>query len=150
YCPFRIILVRLRIAEERQHPIAKVLGHGAAEARHHVGGGVVILRYPIAPLLGIELRAQLGGADEVAEEHCQLAALARRQSGFGLGGRRRCRHWWQPLTAAPTELLTGLKRGTARGTRHGERGAALRAEAPVRAVVVVTRRAVHGVSSPPG
>src|SRR5262249_2811188 len=110
-----------------------------------------ILRHAIAPLFGIKLRAQLGGAHQVAEQDRELAAFANRQRGFKFGSRRcrarRRRYGPEPLTAGTAELLARLAPGTARATSHGERRAAFRAEAAVGAVVVVAGRAAHrGVS----
>ena len=87
--PFRVVLARRGPAEVDEQPIAEVLGDVAAEARDGAGGGLLVLRDEVAPLLGVELLRERRRADQVAEEHRQLAALAGRQRGFGLGGRRR-------------------------------------------------------------
>jgi hypothetical protein len=122
----------------------------AAQLFDGLGCSALVTRNDVAPLLGIELLRQRRRADQVAEEHGQLAALASRQRGFGLGGWRRdggrCRHGSQPLTAAAAELLAGLVRCPARGAPSSERGTAFRAEAALGAVVVVAGRAAHRVS----
>jgi hypothetical protein len=48
----------------------------AAEARDGAGGGLLVLRDEVAPLLGVELLRERRRADEIAEEDGQLAALA--------------------------------------------------------------------------
>jgi hypothetical protein len=52
----------------------------------------------------------------------------------------------QRRAAAAAEFLADLNRGAAGGTPHGQFGAALRAEATVGPVVVVTGRTAHWVS----
>src|SRR5438034_2844217 len=74
--PFRVVLARGGPAEVDEQPIAEVLGDVAAEARDGAGGGLLILRDEVAPLLGVELLRERRRADEIAEEHRQLAALA--------------------------------------------------------------------------
>jgi len=48
----------------------------ATEARDGPGGGLLVLRDEVAPLLGVELPRERRRADEVAELHGELAALA--------------------------------------------------------------------------
>src|SRR5207245_2804571 len=62
---------------------------------------------------------------------------------------RRRRRRPQPRTAATAELLARLVRCPTRCAKRRERGAALRAEAPLGAVVVVAGGATHRVSSCP-
>ena len=144
---FGVVLPRGRPAKVHEEPVAEVLRHVAAEARHRGGGRPMVRLDHVAPLLGVELLRQRRRADQVAEQHGELAALARRHRRVGLGGRRRHGHPWclarEPGAAAAAELLAGVDRGSARGTRHGKRRAAFRAEAAVRAVIVVAGWAAH-------
>jgi hypothetical protein len=107
----------------------------APEAGDRSRGGLLVLLRNSMPIFGIEARGDLGRADQIAKENCQMAALFRRHRRSGLGGRRRRARRWRrarkPLTAAAAELLTGLGRGAARGACHGEDSAAVRAEAAV-------------------
>jgi hypothetical protein len=48
----------------------------AAEAHDDGGGFLLILRDEVAPLFGVELLGERRRADQVAEQDCQLAALA--------------------------------------------------------------------------
>jgi hypothetical protein len=73
---FRIILAGGGPAEVDEQPIAEVLGDVAAEARDGAGGGLLVLRDEVAPVLGVELLRERRRADQVAEQHRQLAALA--------------------------------------------------------------------------
>jgi hypothetical protein len=61
----------------------------AAEALDGAGCGLLVLREEVAPILGVELLRERRRADQVAEEHRQLAALAGRHRGVGRGRRRR-------------------------------------------------------------
>src|SRR5262249_52201236 len=73
-------------AEVDEQAIAEFPGDVAAEAPDGGGGGLLVLPDDVAPLLGVELLRERRRADQVAEEHRQLAALAGRQRGVG-GGR---------------------------------------------------------------
>ena len=124
--PLRVVLARRGPAEVDEQPVAEVLGDGSAEAHHGAGGDLLVQPDEVAPLLGVELLRRRRRGDEVAEQHRQLAALAGRQRGSGLGGRRRdsggCRHGLETLTAAAAELLAGFVRCPARGTQRAECG----------------------------
>src|SRR5438046_293197 len=114
--PFRVVLARGGPAEVDEQPIAEVLGDVAAEARDGAGGGLLILRDEVAPLLGVELLRERRRADEVAEEHRQLAALTGGcalvfdGARFGLRrlGRSRARRY--PSADEGTELAENLIR----------------------------------------
>lgn len=60
-------------------------GPSVGKARDGAGGRLLILREEVAPLLGIELLRERRRADEIAEQHRQLAALARRGGAVGCG-----------------------------------------------------------------
>ena len=72
----RIVVVGLGIAEESHHAIAKVLGDMPAEALDCLRRRMMISGDDLAPLFGIKTACYLRRADEVAEEHRQMAALA--------------------------------------------------------------------------
>jgi hypothetical protein len=103
--PFRVILARGGPAEVDEQTIAEFPGDVAAEARDGAGGGLLVLREEVAPLLGVELLRERRRAHQVAEEHRQLAALAGRHHGVGRGRRRRRagrrRHGREPRTGPP-------------------------------------------------
>ena len=84
--PFRVVLARGGPAEVDEQAIAEIPGDVAAEAPDGAGGGLLVLRDEVAPLLGVELLRERRRADQVAEEHRQLAALAGRHRGVGLAG----------------------------------------------------------------
>ncbi len=73
------------------------------------GGGLLVLRDEVAPLLGVELLRERRRADQVTDEDGQLATLARLRCGFRPEGRRwsagRSGRGREPLAAATAELL---------------------------------------------
>jgi hypothetical protein len=73
--PLGIVLVRFRPAEVGEHPVAQELGKVSLEPADDIRAGRLIAPHHLAQILGIEPRRQLGRADEVAEQHGQLAAL---------------------------------------------------------------------------
>ena len=77
----RVVLMRLRIAEIDQHPVAHVLGDKAVEAADRIGHGAVVVPDQLAQILRVKTRRQRRRADEVAEHHRQLPA-------FSFGGRQ--------------------------------------------------------------
>ena len=79
--PLGIVLMRLRIAEIDQHPVAHVFGDKAVEAADRLGDGAVIGADQLAQILRVNARRERGRADEVAEHHRQLPA-------FGVDWRR--------------------------------------------------------------
>ena len=79
--PLGIVLMRLRIAEIDQHPVAHVLGDKAVEAADRIGHGAVVGPDQLAQILRVKTRRQRRRADEVAEHHRQLPA-------FGVDWRR--------------------------------------------------------------
>ena len=95
---FGVVLLRLRVAEQRHQPVAELLQHMAAKPRHRRRGFVEIGADQIAPVLRVEPRRETRRADQIAEHHRDRSALgvgARgwrrrgRRSGRGLRGRRR-------------------------------------------------------------
>jgi len=65
----RVVVVGLGIAEERHDAVTKVLGDVAAEARYRFCGRALVAGYRIAPFLGVELRGDPGGPNQIAEQH---------------------------------------------------------------------------------
>ena len=65
--PFGVVLLRVREAEQRHQPVAELLQHVAAQARHRRGGLVEIRADQIAPVLRIHSRREARRADEIAE-----------------------------------------------------------------------------------
>ena len=72
----RIIVVRLRIAKEGHHAIAEVLGDVAAKSSDYLGGGAMIIRNCLTPFFRVQPPSDLGRADEIAKQYCQVAAFA--------------------------------------------------------------------------
>ena len=79
-----VVLLRLRIAEQRHQTVAELLQHMAAERSHGGRGGVEVTPHQIAPVLGIEPRREARRAHEVAEHHRDRTALG----GCGRSGGR--------------------------------------------------------------
>ena len=78
-----IVLLRVRIAEQRHQPVAELFQHIAAEPSHRRRSLVKIGVDECAPVLGVKLRSHACGPDEVTKHDCDRAALG--------GRRRRCR-----------------------------------------------------------
>ena len=76
HCALGVIFVRLWHAEEAHQTVAEILVDMAAEAGHRGGGSLLVVFRDRMPLFRIELRGDLGRADQVAEEHGQLPAFA--------------------------------------------------------------------------
>jgi hypothetical protein len=70
--PLGVVLVRPRIAEIDQHPVAHVFGDKAVIARDDGGNGVLIGAKLLAQFLGVEACRQRRRADEITEHHRQL------------------------------------------------------------------------------
>jgi hypothetical protein len=78
--PYRllgIVLVRPRVAEVHQHPIAHVLGDKAVEVGDRIGDAAMIHADDLAQVLGIKARRQRRRADQIAEQHGELPAFGR-------------------------------------------------------------------------
>jgi hypothetical protein len=85
-----VVLMRLRIAEINQDTVAHVFGDKPREAADRVGDGAVIGADNLAQILGVEARRERGRADEIAEDHGQLAPLGLGYSKASRRGRRPC------------------------------------------------------------
>jgi hypothetical protein len=70
-----IILMRLRIAEVDEQPIAQILRHMPAKALDHCHTGGLIGAEDLAEIFGVELSRQAGRIGQAAEQHGELAAF---------------------------------------------------------------------------
>ena len=84
----RVVLVRDRRAEQRHDPVAGVLIHRALVAVYALGEDLEEAIEQTVPVLGVELRREIGRALHVGEQHRHLLALAfeRRARGQDLVG----------------------------------------------------------------
>jgi hypothetical protein len=69
YRTLGIVLVRLRIPEIDEHPVAHIFRDKPAERVDLFGDGFVIISDQFAQILGVEPSRQCGRADEIAK-HC--------------------------------------------------------------------------------
>jgi len=70
-----IILMRARIAEIHQHPIAHVLGHETVEPGERLRDAPMIRAGHRTHVLGVDLNRERGRAYKAAEDDTQLAAF---------------------------------------------------------------------------
>ena len=70
-----VVLLRLRIAEQRHQPVAELLQHMAAKIGHRRRSFVEIGVDEVAPVFGVQLCGEARRADEIAEHHRDRAAL---------------------------------------------------------------------------
>ena len=92
---FGVVLLRLRIAEQRHQPVAELFQNMPAKSGHRARGFVEIGINKVAPVFRVKLRDETGRADEVTEHDCDRPAFglgARRWRGRG-GGGLRGRRW---------------------------------------------------------
>jgi hypothetical protein len=75
--PLGVVLLRLRIAEERHQPVAQPLKDMAAEPGHGACGFIEISVHEVAPVFGVKLRGETGRPDEIAKHHGDRATLGR-------------------------------------------------------------------------
>jgi hypothetical protein len=78
--PLGIVFVRLRPAEVGEHAVAQEPGQVSLEPTDHVGAGRLISPRDVAQVLRVEPRGEVGGADQVAEQHGQLATFGLERS----------------------------------------------------------------------
>ena len=86
---FGIVLVRLWEPEVHDQPVAAVLRDVPVIALNDATAGLLVGVHQLAQHLRIEPLRQRGRADEVAEQHSELAAL-------GVAGGQRCRNRFGP------------------------------------------------------
>ena len=72
---FRVVFIRLGIAEIDQDAVAHIFGDIAAEPGDDVGRAGVVGGNDLAQILRIKPGGERGRADEIAEHHRDLAAL---------------------------------------------------------------------------
>jgi hypothetical protein len=111
--PLGVVLMRPRIAEIGQHPVAHEFGDKTVVARDDAGNSVLIGADLFAQFLGVEPHRQGRRADEITEHHRQLPPLGgvvRLRSGR-CGGRRRCLSGGQTRDG-PQETLAVPERHT--------------------------------------
>ena len=72
---FCVVLVRLGIAEVGEHAVTQILGYVAGEATNHFGAAPLVSPHDLAQILWVQSPGELGGADKIAEQDCQLPAL---------------------------------------------------------------------------
>ena len=70
------VLVRARVAEVGEHPVAQELGDVTPVAHDQLARALVVGPHDLEVVLGVETGRELRRADEVAEERRQLASLA--------------------------------------------------------------------------
>jgi hypothetical protein len=87
--PLGVVVMRPRIAEIGQYPVAHVFGDKAVIARDDGGDGVLIGSDLLAQFLGVKPHRQGRRADEIAEHHCQLPPLGVGESRSLAGCNRR-------------------------------------------------------------
>ena len=155
-CAVCVILVRDRRAEERQHPVAEELRHGAFEAVDGLEHDVEAPSHERVSVLGIEALRHPGEANDVGEDRGHLLALAlellppredlvrelpRRVTPRGgverLDSGRRC----EAAAALRAETVLRLVRVAATRARLGERLSAMGAELRSGGVVAPAVRA---------
>ena len=73
---FAIVLLRNRVAKQRQEPVAELLGDASAHLRHRLRGGVEVGAEQIAPNLNVESGCKCGRADKIAEHDRDRAAFS--------------------------------------------------------------------------
>jgi hypothetical protein len=109
--PLGIVLMRPRIAEIGQHPVAHEFGDKAVVARDDAGNGVLIGADLLAQFLGVEPGRHGGRADEIAEHHRQLPPLGLATDDNGTRGDRR----WRFSSA---KSGNGFEQSPAMATQH--------------------------------
>src|SRR5262245_12808491 len=112
-----IVVVRRWPTEVSHHPVAEIFRHVAIEAYNRFGGSAMVAGDCLSPFLRVQLSSDRGGANQVTEQHRQMAPLASYRAR--LNGRR---------------LGDGAARGSA------ERRAAISAEFCARCIVRITVR----------
>ncbi len=129
--PLGVVLMRPRIAEIGQHPVAHEFGDKAVIARDDAGNGVLIGADLLAQFLGVEPRRQGRRADEIAEHHRQLPPLgAIRAREWRWCCRRLKRLFLRSACRSPRRTLQRSRSQTTNWTGNRQSRAALGAKAP--------------------
>jgi hypothetical protein len=71
-----IVLLRHRIAEQRHHPVAQLLGDLAAHFRDRNRSGAEISADQVAPLFSVQLRGDARRVQQIAEHYYDMTSLA--------------------------------------------------------------------------
>ena len=144
--PLGIVLMRLRIAEVDQHPVAHIFGDKPVEPADRIGDGAVVGADQLAQILRVEPRRECRRADQIAEHHRQLAAFGRgrmrRPHGRCIRRRGVSR---QGAAAPPAEPGAGADRRAAGRTEDRRRCATHLAKPVAFGNVCLTARAFHTV-----
>ncbi len=149
-----VVLARHRRSPQRHDGVADELLDDTAVAGDGLPCQLEVAREELAHLLGIALLGERREADEVAEQHRDMAQLGTRRARGrlrgerGSPGRHSRRIGLDGRAALTTESLAGPELRTARRAAGGERAAAVLAEALALRVLAPTRRAAHPTSSP--
>jgi hypothetical protein len=83
HCALSVVLLRVRIAEQRHQPVTELFQHMSAEPGYRRRRLVEIGVDECAPILGVELGGETRRADEIAEHDCDRAALGGRRQRCG-------------------------------------------------------------------
>jgi hypothetical protein len=139
----RVVVVGLGIAKERHYSVTKVLGDVATEAGYRFRGRAMVAPHRLAPFLRVELGGDLGRPGQVAEQHRQMAPLAREAlAGFSIRTKRRGGSVERRSTLA-AELKSRWILRAALGAPILQRRAAVAAELGALGIVAMTSRAAH-------
>jgi hypothetical protein len=133
--PLRVVAMRHRRPEHGHDAVADVLVDRAAEATDDAVDPREEALEQAVHLLGVQLPAEVGVADQIAEQHGHLAPLPRRT--------RRRRHGGKPVTAGGAVLMVGLDGKAARRAALRQRGAAAGAEPGPCGIVEAAAGAAH-------
>jgi hypothetical protein len=68
HCPLRIVLMGAWVAKVDEQAIAEILRYVPVKALDDLGGGLLIGAHHLAQVFGVELLAQTGGVNQVAEQ----------------------------------------------------------------------------------
>ena len=74
---FGVVLLRLRIAEQRHQPVAELFQNMPAKSGHRARGFVEIGINKVAPVLRVELRGKACRPHKIAEHHCDRTTFGR-------------------------------------------------------------------------
>ena len=116
HSPLGVVLLRHRRSPDRHHRVADELLDDAAVTAHDGPGELEVTRQDLAYLLGIAPLGKGREADEVAEQHRDVAQLGRKPAGRanGLGrllGRARCSAGFRRRARSRTRRRTSRPAG---------------------------------------
>jgi hypothetical protein len=114
-----VVLMRMRVAEEHEDPVAHVARDRSPVPPYALGAGGLVGADDVAQLLQLESVGETRRVDEVAEQHRELTAFGGRPPYRGLYVAARD----EPATTGTAEPEADRIRETAGRTRHARRGA---------------------------